>query len=53
MTEEKQAAVNTVPGLTRSVEDLTHEIRGTSQSVANIRKDGKVEVEIEEVGRTR
>ncbi|KAJ5606449.1 Mitochondrial biogenesis protein AIM24 [Penicillium lagena] len=44
------AAVNTIPELARSVEDLTQEIKGTSQSVARIRRDGKVE--IEEVGRT-
>ncbi|KAJ5814700.1 Mitochondrial biogenesis protein AIM24 [Penicillium riverlandense] len=47
---EKNAAVNTIPELARSVEDLTQEIKGTSQSVARIRKDGKVD--IEEVGRT-
>ncbi|KAJ5086947.1 Mitochondrial biogenesis protein AIM24 [Penicillium alfredii] len=51
---EKKAAeeaVNNVPDLARSVDDLSHEIRGTSQSVAQIRKDGKVD--IEEVGRTK
>ncbi|CAL5874414.1 uncharacterized protein PFLUO_LOCUS8710 [Penicillium psychrofluorescens] len=47
---DKNAAVNTIPELARSVEDLTQEIKGTSQSVARIRKDGAVE--IEEVGRT-
>jgi phage host-nuclease inhibitor protein Gam len=47
---DKNAAVNTIPELARSVEDLTQEIKGTSQSVARIRKDGTVE--IDEVGRT-
>lgn len=50
-TEEKQAAVNAVPELARSVKDLTNETKGTSQRVAKIRKDGKVE--FEEVGRTK
>ncbi|KAJ5169852.1 Mitochondrial biogenesis protein AIM24 [Penicillium coprophilum] len=51
--EEKTKAekvVSNIPGLTRSVEELEQEIRGTSQSVAKIRKDGKVE--IDEVART-
>lgn len=47
---EAEKAVSNIPGLTRSVEELEQEIRGTSQSVAKIRKDGKVE--IEEVSRT-
>ncbi|KAJ5823606.1 Mitochondrial biogenesis protein AIM24 [Penicillium robsamsonii] len=47
---EAVKAVSDIPGLTRSVEELEQEIQGTSQSVAKIRKDGKVE--IEEVGRT-
>lgn len=49
--KEAEKAVNGVPELARSVEDLNQEIAGISQSVAKIRKDGKVEVE--EVGRTK
>lgn len=51
--ERKRAeeAVKSVPEISRSVEDLTQEINGISQSVAKIRKDGKVE--FEEVGRTK
>lgn len=49
--KEAEKAVNGVPDIARSVEDLTQEIAGVSQSVAKIRKDGKVEVE--EVGQTK
>lgn len=49
--KEAEEAVSQVPELARSVEDLTQEIRGISQSVAEIHKDGKVE--IKEVGRTK
>lgn len=47
---EAEKAVSNISGLTRSVQELEQEIEGTSQSVAKIRKDGKVE--IEEVART-
>lgn len=47
---ETEKAVSNIAGLTRSVQELEQEIEGTSQSVAKIRKDGKVE--IEEVART-
>ncbi|CAI7607772.1 unnamed protein product [Penicillium pancosmium] len=49
--QEAEAAVNGVPEIARSVEDLNQEIAGISQSIAKIRKDGKVEVE--EVGHTK
>jgi hypothetical protein len=39
-----------VSDVERSFDQLEQEIRGTSQSVAKVRKDGKVE--IEEVSRT-
>lgn len=48
---ETEKAVSNISGLTRSVQELEQEIEGTSQSVAKIRKDGKVE--IEEVARTK
>ncbi|KGO73432.1 Mitochondrial biogenesis protein AIM24 [Penicillium italicum] len=47
---EAEKAVSNIAGLTRSVAELEQEIQGTSQSVAKVRKDGKVE--IEEVSRT-
>ncbi|KAJ5296074.1 hypothetical protein N7508_010895 [Penicillium antarcticum] len=46
-TESKSAG--NASDLERSLDQLEQEIRGTSQSVAKVRKDGKVE--IEEVGR--
>lgn len=49
--KEAEKAVKSVSDISRSVEDLTQEIKGISQSVAKIRKDGKVE--IEEVSRTK
>ncbi|KAJ5961547.1 hypothetical protein N7501_006488 [Penicillium viridicatum] len=48
---ETEKAVSNISGLTRSVQELEQEIEGTSQSIAKIRKDGKVE--IEEVARTK
>jgi hypothetical protein len=47
---EVERAVSNIPGLARSVEELEQETQGIRQSVAKIRKDGKVEVE--EVART-
>jgi hypothetical protein len=41
---ETERAASNIPDLTRSVEQLEQEIRGTSQSVEKIRKDGKVQV---------
>lgn len=44
-SQYKQAAeeaVNAAPGPSRSVEQLTQDIKGTSQSVARITKDGNV-----------
>ncbi|KAJ5949376.1 Mitochondrial biogenesis protein AIM24 [Penicillium verhagenii] len=49
--EQKEAEAPGVPHLTRSVETVNKEIQGISQSIAQIRSDGKVEVE--EVGRTK
>lgn len=49
--KDAEAAVNGVPEIARSVEDLNQEIAGISQSIAKIRKDGKVEVE--EIGHTK
>ncbi|KAJ5679779.1 Mitochondrial biogenesis protein AIM24 [Penicillium macrosclerotiorum] len=50
-SKEAEKAVNGVPEISRSIEDLNQEIRGISQSVAQIRKDGKVEVK--EVSQTK
>ncbi|KAJ5779750.1 Mitochondrial biogenesis protein AIM24 [Penicillium paradoxum] len=47
---EAERAVSNIPGLTRSVEELEQETQGIRQSVAKVRKDGKVE--IDEVART-
>ncbi|KAJ5935017.1 Mitochondrial biogenesis protein AIM24 [Penicillium verhagenii] len=49
--EQREAEAPGVPHLTRSVETVNKEIQGISQSIAQIRSDGKVEVE--EVGRTK
>jgi len=46
---EAEKAASNIPDLTRSVEQLEQEIRGTSESVAKLRKDGKAEGE--EAGR--
>lgn len=48
-TDSKKSASHT-SDIERPVEQLEQEIRGTSQSVAKVRKDGKVE--IEEVSRS-
>lgn len=39
------------PEISRLYEDIVQEVKGISQSVAKIRKDGKVEVEV--VGKTK
>lgn len=39
------------PDITRSIEDIVQEVKEISQSVATIRKDGKVEVK--QVGKTK
>ncbi|KAJ5174343.1 Altered inheritance of mitochondria protein 24 [Penicillium canariense] len=49
-SQEAEKAVLSEADISRSVEDLNQELRGISQSVAQIRKDGTVEVK--EVGRT-
>jgi hypothetical protein len=49
--KEEEEAVNGVPDIARSIDNLRQETVGISQSIAKIRKDGKVEVE--EVGRTK
>lgn len=40
-----EEAVNAGPGATRSVGDLTQEIKGTDQHIANVTKGGNVEIE--------
>lgn len=49
--KEAEPAVNGVPEIAQSVENLNQEIAGISQSIAKIRKDGKVEAE--EVSHTK
>ncbi|KAJ5082921.1 Mitochondrial biogenesis protein AIM24 [Penicillium argentinense] len=49
--KEEGEVVNGVPDIARSIDNLRQETVGISQSIAKIRKDGKVE--IEEVGRTK
>lgn len=49
--QQFEAEKKTVPHLTRSVETVNQEIKGISQSIAQIRSDGKVEVK--EVSRTK
>lgn len=59
--QQLEAEKVTVPHLTRSVETLDQDIKVISQSIAQIRSDGKVEVEeskvkveeVEEVVRTK
>jgi DsbC/DsbD-like thiol-disulfide interchange protein len=40
-----EEAVNAAPAPSRSVDDLTQETKGTSQNVAKVTRDGKVEFE--------
>ena len=49
--QQSSTVVPDVSDISRSVENLSQEIRGISHSVAKIRADGKVEVE--EVVRTK
>jgi uncharacterized protein YoxC len=51
LESEKETETVGVPHLTRSIETVNQEIKGISQSIAQIRSDGKVVVE--EVGRTK
>ncbi|KAJ5630949.1 Mitochondrial biogenesis protein AIM24 [Penicillium longicatenatum] len=51
LESEKETETVGVPHLTRSIETVNQEIKGISQSIAQIRSDGKVDVE--EVGRTK
>lgn len=49
--KEAEKVVQSEAEVSRAVADLTQEIKGISQSVAQIRRNGTVE--IEEVGRTK